>query len=94
MALGAPLQLGSDDHCRALVREVVAAGDEDETDWIERKSHLDLGLKQSKSTIAKNILGFANRDPENRNDGCGGAGVIFIGARACSAESQCSTRRR
>ena len=46
-----------------LVRDVIAAEPENETDWIEWKSSLDLLIPRDRFAIAKRILGFSNRDP-------------------------------
>lgn len=80
MSLRAPRRIQDDDDYVALVRAVLGASVEDENDWIEWKSDLDLTSKETKATIARNILGFANRDPEELNKKCGGAGVMVVGA--------------
>ena len=58
----------------ALVRAVVAAQPEDELDWIEWKIAGDLGNRPTQGTIARHILGMANRLPDRaalHADGCG-----------------------
>lgn len=79
MSLAAPRQLEKEQDFVALIRAVYTAGAEDENDWIEWKSELDLELRATKANIAQYILGFANRDPEDLNDECGGAGILIVG---------------
>ena len=55
VSLRSPLEL------TGLVSAIVAASPNDETDWLEWKSGMDLGQKDSHVTIAWHILGMANR---------------------------------
>lgn len=63
-----------------LVQAVVGAGDNDEADWIEWKSTLDLTTKGGCFHIARTVLGMANRLPESASLTCEGLGYIVIGA--------------
>ena len=56
-ALRTPQQLAG------LVQAVVGALPADELDWIEWKAGLDLSGKRVQGTIARHILGMANRLP-------------------------------
>ena len=47
----------------AIVDAVLAASPTDELDWIEWKSTLDLSSKTVQGTLARHILGMANRPP-------------------------------
>lgn len=71
---------------RELVAAVVAATPEDEQDWLEWKSHLDLGRGQGRFALAKAILGMANRDVRNAHRAVEGFGYVVVGASA--GESQ------
>lgn len=62
-----------------LVDAVVAAGEHDESDWIEWKSHLDLLGSEGPGVIAKAIVGFANRDPAVAQLKMGGCGYLLVG---------------
>jgi hypothetical protein len=58
----------------SFVRAIAAALPEDELDWIEWKCAGDLSDKATQGTIARHILGMANRRPEQaalRAQGCG-----------------------
>jgi hypothetical protein len=63
-----------------LVTAIVAASPNDETDWLEWKSGMDLGQKDSHVTIARHILGMANRRVADAVRQAGGCGYIVIGA--------------
>jgi len=65
---------------RQLVEAVVKAGTHDEADWIEWKGPLDLTAKAGCCTVARTILGMANRDPERARVICEGLGYVVIGA--------------
>jgi hypothetical protein len=65
----------------ALIDEIVnKAADCDELDWIEWKSALYLSDKATQGTIARHILGMANRRPEEALRHGGGCGYVVIGA--------------
>jgi hypothetical protein len=49
---------------RRLVEAVRVADDKDEARWIEWKSRLDLTSRPGHLHLVKQILGFANRDPQ------------------------------
>ena len=65
---------------RRLVEAVRRAGDYDETRWIEWKRTLDLTETTSIRHIVKQILGFANRDPQIAAMWAGGYAYLVIGA--------------
>ena len=64
---------------KRLVEAVRAAGDYDETRWIEWKRTLDLTSAESTRHIARQILGFANRDPQVAAQWAGGYAYLVIG---------------
>lgn len=70
----------------SLVEAVLAATDEDEQDWLEWKNGLDLTEKATHFSIARVILGFANRDPAKAAARVHGHGYLVVGA---SPESLC-----
>lgn len=75
------LPLRSSEELAGLVNAVVAASANDETDWLEWKSGLDLKRKQNQVTIARHILGImANRRVTDAARQAGGCGYIVIGA--------------
>lgn len=63
-----------------LVEAVVAGLAEDEADWIEWKSTLDLRTIEGQFTVAKHILGLANRTPGQAVRFVEGLGYIIVGA--------------
>lgn len=65
----------------ALVRAVVAAQPEDELDWIEWKIAGDLSRGPTQGTIARHILGMANRLPDRAALHVGGCGYLTMGAQ-------------
>jgi hypothetical protein len=70
---------GDDDLCR-LVEAVAAAGEHDETDWLEWKGTLDLSTKAGAFAVARTVLGLANRPPEQASLICEGVGYLIVGA--------------
>jgi Putative DNA-binding domain len=72
-ALRAPHELAQ------LVSAIVAASPNDETDWLEWKSGMALGQKETQVTIARHILGMANRRVADARRQVGGCGHIVIG---------------
>jgi hypothetical protein len=64
----------------ALVRAVVAAQPEDELDWIEWKIGADLSKGAAQGTMARHILGMANRLPDRAAVHAGGYGYLIMGA--------------
>ena len=65
----------------ALARAVVAAQPEDELDWIEWKIAGDLSKGPTQGTIARHILGMANRLPDRAVLHAGGFGYLIMGAQ-------------
>ena len=68
------------DELAALVLAVVQADPADELDWIEWKSGLDLSTKSAQGTLARHILGLANRQPGAAAAHMQGCGYIVVGA--------------
>ena len=67
---------------RLLIEAVIdASPGEPETDWIEWKSDIDLGAKEWQAEVARQILGFANRDPDQAGRSCEGC-AYFVGGAA------------
>jgi hypothetical protein len=64
---------------KRLAEAVRDAGDYDETRWIEWKSTLDLQTQGAIHHIARQILGFANRDPQIAAPWAGGCAYLLIG---------------
>jgi len=69
----------------ALARAVVAAQPEDELDWIEWKIAGDLSKRPTQGTIARHILGLANRLPDRAALHAGGWGYLIMGAQPGTA---------
>jgi hypothetical protein len=65
----------------SLVQAIVAALPEDELDWIEWKIAGDLGSKATAGTIARHILGMANRIPDRAALHAQGCGYLVMGAQ-------------
>ena len=63
-----------------LVAAVVKASRNDEPDWLEWKRGMPLGDKATQSTIARAILGLANRPVADASRHVGGCGYVVIGA--------------
>jgi hypothetical protein len=63
-----------------LVAAIVHADSEDECDWAEWKSDLDLDNRHGQFTLAKAILGFANRNPHNCTQPFAGTAYVIVGA--------------
>jgi hypothetical protein len=63
-----------------LVEAIVGALAADERDWIEWKSGLDLTAKATQGTIARHVLGMANRLPTATASYMEGCGYIVVGA--------------
>lgn len=62
-----------------LVAAVTSAEPHDEADWIEWKIDLDLGSHEGQGTLARHILGIANRDPGNALRVARGCGYVLVG---------------
>lgn len=67
------------DQKQALITAVYKAGAADEVGWLEWKSRLDLTDRRSFFTIAKAVLGFANRMPDRALRTAGGHGYLLVG---------------
>lgn len=63
-----------------LVWAILDADPNDETNWLEWKSGLDLTSAAGRFGVAKAILGMANRMPAHARANCDGVGYIVIGA--------------
>jgi hypothetical protein len=64
---------------RALVAGVEAARPEDEADWIEWKSTMNLADRETRATLARHIIGMANRRVEEAGRFAQGFGFILAG---------------
>jgi hypothetical protein len=64
----------------ALVRAVLAADPTDESYWLEWKSRVDLSTAEGRFTVAKGILGMANRHPDRAARTVEGCGYLLVGA--------------
>jgi hypothetical protein len=64
-----------------LVRAVVAARSSDEGSWLEWKSRLDLGSAEGKASLARAVIGMANRSEAVAAAHCEGRGFVVIGAQ-------------
>jgi hypothetical protein len=71
---------GTAEEAAAVVDAVLAASPTDELDWIEWKSSLDLSNKIVLGTLARHILGMANRLPDRAAAHAGGRGFVVVGA--------------
>ncbi len=76
------------DTCRAfrtprelheLLRAVEQAAAEDESEWIEWKSSFDLRSKGTRTTLARHIIGMANRRVTEAGRFAGGFGYVLVG---------------
>jgi hypothetical protein len=63
-----------------LVRYVVATSPDNESDWLEWKCGLDMTKAAGRFAIAKQIIGFANRDPRRAATHAGGCAFMVLGA--------------
>ncbi|MFF7393169.1 helix-turn-helix domain-containing protein [Streptomyces scabiei] len=73
-----------------LVTAIRDAGEHDENDWIEWKSSYDLTKKEIRATLARHIIGMANRMPEKSAAICQGYGYIVIGVEPGNVEGVAS----
>ncbi|WP_346622564.1 hypothetical protein [Blastococcus montanus] len=69
-----------------LAEAVVAGKDEDEADWIEWKSALDLTTPEGAFSLARQILGSANRHPDHAARFMAGLGYVLVGVEPGSVE--------
>ncbi|MEU8371263.1 AlbA family DNA-binding domain-containing protein [Micromonospora tulbaghiae] len=65
----------------ALALAVKNAGKNDEADWIEWKSFLDLGSAEAKVSIARAVIGLANRPPIAASAHCEGRSYLLVGVQ-------------
>ncbi|SFA86985.1 Putative DNA-binding domain-containing protein [Nocardioides alpinus] len=63
----------------ALLSAVEASQASDETDWLEHKAGLDPSTKAGGAALAKGIVAFANRAPDQAARWLGGYGLIVVG---------------
>jgi hypothetical protein len=65
---------------RELVRAIYKApASEQETDWLEWKSVVELTAKRWRAELSRQALGMANRDPEVAAKWAGGCGFVVLG---------------
>jgi len=64
----------------ALVEAILSAAPEDEKDWLEWKSVLDLADADGRFGVARHVLGLANRMPEAAAANAEGFGYVVVGA--------------
>ncbi len=69
---------------RDLVRAIVGAHPNDESEWLEWKSDLDLNTKPGCMHVARAVLGMANRPVEVAARVCGGFGYLAVGVEPTS----------
>lgn len=69
----------SSQELHGLVSAVEAAVPEDETEWIEWKSSLDLAARDTRATLARHIIGMANRRAAEAARFADGYGYILVG---------------
>ncbi|MEU8296470.1 ATP-binding protein [Micromonospora sp. NPDC048909] len=65
----------------SLALAVKNARESDETDWIEWKSVLDLASAEGKISIARGIIGMANRSPGAASGYCEGRSYFLVGVK-------------
>lgn len=65
---------------RRLVEAVISVLPEDEANWIEWKSGLALGSVEGRFSIARQVLGFANRHPDIASRFMQGCAYVLVGA--------------
>jgi hypothetical protein len=62
-----------------LIGAVLGASAADETQWLEWKSSLEIPKARGQFTVAKGILGFANRMPDTASRWAGGHAYFLVG---------------
>lgn len=70
---------GRPDEWQALVEAVCASPEPEENYWLELKSPLDWSTGHGVGTLARAILGLANRDRDRAAATLGGYGVVIVG---------------
>ena len=68
----------------AIVEFVASTATLEETDYLEWKSAYDLTTKPGAAAIARQLIGFANRDPIKAARHAGGLAYVLVGAQAGS----------
>lgn len=63
-----------------LVRHVLTTSANNETDWLEWKSAVDLMAPAGRFAVAKQVLGFSNRNPDRAAVHVEGCGYLVLGA--------------
>jgi hypothetical protein len=71
-----------------LVRFVYDTSPDNETDWIEWKIGLELTKPAGRFAVAKQIVGFSNRDPGRAATHADGCGFMVLGAEPGRIEGQ------
>lgn len=71
-----------------LVRYVEASVPDNESEWLEWKSRLDMSKKEACFAVAKGVLGFLNRHPDVASRFAGGFAYFVVGAEAGSITGQ------
>ena len=69
----------SDQDWREFLHAVERADAEDESEWIEWKSSLDLSARATRATLARHIIGMANRRVKEAARSVEGFGYVLIG---------------
>ncbi|MFD9339562.1 helix-turn-helix domain-containing protein [Streptomyces sp. NPDC060028] len=64
---------------QALIEAVLGATSADETRWLEWKSSLDVSKPEGAFSVARAILGFANRMPDVASQWAGGHAYLLVG---------------
>lgn len=62
-----------------LITAVLQADDQDEADWVEWKSTLDLTATPGLVQLSRAILGFANRNPQKSRQPFAGTAYLLVG---------------
>lgn len=86
LALDTTRQLRTPSERLALVEAIRAARPEDESHWLEWKSTLNIGDAAGRFSIARTLLGFANRTPESARRSCGGCAYFVVGVEPGSCQ--------
>ncbi len=68
-----------DSEWASLLHAIEMSQPSDETDWVEHKARLDPSTKAGGAALAKGIVAFANRQPEQAGRWLGGYGLIVVG---------------
>jgi len=80
LAVDASRAFRSPHELTGLIEAVLGASENDESDWIEWKSGLALGEKDTQGTLARHVLAMANRRPELAARYATGCGYVIVGA--------------